>query len=204
MRLSTPDDWRLRAIGGLFWEEYNIIEDTEFLYKSPGSGFYPIAPPTGAIVSDPSVRNANTAYIDDLSRGYKQRAAFGSFDFDLIPHELTFTAGTRYYKFDNWAGGATVGSFGCRPGGAYAVNPVHQCVQSDEFDDRGFEEQGFRVQESRQFELARDARRTDLLHLVARLSTGRIQPLLSRDCTDLAAIWDFQAAIDLRAGYSDQ
>jgi iron complex outermembrane recepter protein len=124
VRLSTPDDWRLRAIGGLFWEQYKIVEDTEFEYKSPGSGFYPIAPPTGAVVSDPSVRNANTAYIDDLSRGYQQRAAFGSFDFDLIPHQLTLTAGTRYYRFNNWEGGATVGSFGCRPGGAYAVDPV--------------------------------------------------------------------------------
>ena len=124
LRVSTPDDWRLRAIGGLFWEDYKIVEDTEFEYKSPGSGFNPIAPPTGAVVSDPRVRNANTAYMDDLSRGYQQRAAFGSFDFDLIPHRLTFTAGTRYYRFNNWEGGATVGSFGCRPGGAYAVDPV--------------------------------------------------------------------------------
>jgi outer membrane receptor protein involved in Fe transport len=124
IRLSTPDTWRLRAIGGLFWEEYKIVEDTEFNYKSPGSGFYPIAPPTGALVSDPSVRGPNTAYIDDLSRGYQQRAAFGSFDFDLVPQVLTFTAGSRYYKFNNWEEGATVGSFGCRPGGTYAVDPV--------------------------------------------------------------------------------
>ena len=129
MRLSTPDDWRLRAIGGLFWEQYTIDEDTEFLYKSDQAGFNPIAPPTGSDVSNPGVRNGNTAFFDDISRGYKQKAAFGSFDFDLIPHTLIFTAGTRYYKFNNYESGATVGSFGCRPNGIYATNPVpNPCV----------------------------------------------------------------------------
>jgi iron complex outermembrane recepter protein len=34
IRLSTPDDWRIRAIGGLYYERYIIVDDTEFLYKS--------------------------------------------------------------------------------------------------------------------------------------------------------------------------
>jgi iron complex outermembrane recepter protein len=134
LRVSTPDDWRLRGIGGLFWEQYTIIDDTEFLYKSDQAGFNPVAPPTGASVSDPSVRNGNTAFFDDISRGYKQRAVFGSMDFDLIPHTLTLTAGTRWFHFDNYEGGATVGSFGCRPGGAYAVGPVPDpCVDASNY-----------------------------------------------------------------------
>ncbi|MDB6156960.1 MAG: TonB-dependent receptor [Gammaproteobacteria bacterium] len=34
MRLSTPDDWRLRGIGGVFWENYAIHEETDWLYKT--------------------------------------------------------------------------------------------------------------------------------------------------------------------------
>lgn len=128
-RLSTPDDWRTRAIGGVFWEEYNVQDDTEWEYTAPQAGFNPIAPPTGAIVSDPNPRNANTSFFDDLSRGYRQTAVFGSFDYDIIPKTLTLTAGTRYYHFDNYEGGATVGSFGCRENGVYSSNPVpNPCV----------------------------------------------------------------------------
>ena len=63
LRLSTPDDWRIRGIGG-----------------------------------------------------YTQKAIFGSMDIDLIPKTLTFTVGTRYYKFDNTEVGSAVSSFGCYVG----------------------------------------------------------------------------------------
>jgi hypothetical protein len=32
-RLSTPDDWRVRAIGGVYWEEFKIYDDTNWLYS---------------------------------------------------------------------------------------------------------------------------------------------------------------------------
>jgi len=124
VRLSTPDDWRLRAIGGLYWEQYTVHDDTEWEYTSPEAGFNPLAPPTGAAVNDPNVRNANTSFFDDITRGYKQTAAFASVDYDIIPKTLTLTAGTRYFRFSNFEGGATAGSFGCRPNGVYSVNPV--------------------------------------------------------------------------------
>jgi len=124
VRLSTPDDWRLRAIGGLFWEKYTIDEQVNYNYTDPEAGFYPVGPPAGTAASNPGVRGDNTTFFNDLSRGYTQKAAFGSFDFDVIPKQLTFTAGTRYYKFDNQERGVSVGSIGCRPNGAYSVNPV--------------------------------------------------------------------------------
>jgi iron complex outermembrane recepter protein len=62
-RLSTPDDWRVRAIGGLFYENYKIGEIVDWNYltanKVPFPGttlpgfaagdpwFNPIGPPTG-------------------------------------------------------------------------------------------------------------------------------------------------------------
>ena len=117
LRLSTPADWRLRAIGGVFWENYIIHEQTDWLYKT-APGFTDIAPPAGATSNNPSIRNDNDAFFDDVTRGYKQRALFASADFDIIPKTLTFTAGTRYYRFDNTEVGSAVNSFGC-----YAAGP---------------------------------------------------------------------------------
>jgi iron complex outermembrane receptor protein len=112
LRVSTPDDRRLRAIGGIFWESYNIFEDINWSYKT-APGFTDIAPPPGSQANDPNLRASNVAFLDDISRGYTQRAAFGSVDFDIIPNTLTLTAGTRYYHMNTTARGYSVGSFGC-------------------------------------------------------------------------------------------
>src|SRR5262249_29477650 len=48
---------------------------------------------------DPTLRDDQVAFGEDLRRGYKQTAAFTSIDFDLIPKTLTITAGTRYYHY---------------------------------------------------------------------------------------------------------
>jgi outer membrane receptor protein involved in Fe transport len=119
-RLSTPDDGRLRAIGGLFWEDYKIYEQADWLYKSEQAGFSPIVPPTGSVAINPNVRNENIAFFDDITRGYKQKAAFASVDFELIPKTLTLTAATRYYRINDFEVGSKVGSYGCRYGGIYS------------------------------------------------------------------------------------
>jgi iron complex outermembrane recepter protein len=121
LRLSTPDDWRLRAVGGLFYEQYLIHEQTDWYYGSPQAGFYPVAPPPGATDNNPNVRAPGDFFFDDITRGYKQKAAFGSVDFDIIPKVLTITAGTRWYDFENTEVGSSVSSYGCRPGGVYSV-----------------------------------------------------------------------------------
>jgi len=130
VRLSTPDDWRVRGIGGLFWEDYTIHEQTDWFYET-NPNFYPIAPPTTPPVTsnNPNVRPAGDSFFDDITRGYKQKAVFGSFDVDFIPKTLTFTAGTRYYSIDTFEVGSAVGSFGCQPGGLYAAATVpNPCV----------------------------------------------------------------------------
>jgi outer membrane receptor protein involved in Fe transport len=112
LRLSTPDDWRLRGIAGLFWEDYTIHDNTNWNYKS-APGFTNIGPPAGTQVNDPSIRGDSVAFLDDIKRGYHQRAAFGSADFDIVPKTLTVTFGTRYYSINTRATGYTAGSFGC-------------------------------------------------------------------------------------------
>ncbi len=117
LRLTTPDDWRLRAVGGIFWENYLIHEQTDWMYKT-APGFTDVGPPPGAYANNPGIRNDNVSFFDDVLRGYKQRAVFASVDFDIIPKVLTITAGTRYYRFDDSEVGSAVGSFGCYEAGA--------------------------------------------------------------------------------------
>jgi hypothetical protein len=112
LRLSTPDDWRVRSIAGIFWESYEIQETTNWSYKT-APGFTDIGPPPGSGASDMSIRGDNIAFLDDITRGYQQKAAFASIDYDIIPKTLTVTAGTRYYDIDTNAHGYSVGSFGC-------------------------------------------------------------------------------------------
>jgi iron complex outermembrane recepter protein len=118
MRLSTPDDWRVRALGGLFWENYTIHENTDFFYVS-NPNFEPIAPPANATSTNPDVRPSSESFFNDITRGYKQKAAFASFDFDLLPKRLTLTVGTRYYRIEDFEVGSSVGSFGCEIHGPY-------------------------------------------------------------------------------------
>jgi len=124
-RLSTPDDWRIRGIVGVFWEDLRVFDQLNWLYKT-----LPACTPTlavgcltdiatvpGSSVNNPGTRNDNVAFFNDVQRGYKQKAVFTSLDFDLIPKVLTFTAGTRYYHFDNFEKGTVAGSFFCYEAG---------------------------------------------------------------------------------------
>jgi iron complex outermembrane recepter protein len=121
LRLSTPDDWRLRGIMGLFWEDYKVAENIDWHYKSlPACTdtvtlgcLTNIAPAPGAAVRNPNIRPDNESFFDDVTRGYTQKAIFGSADFDIVPKKLTVTLGTRYYNIDTTAVGSSVSSFGC-------------------------------------------------------------------------------------------
>ena len=161
-RLSTPDDWRVRALGGLFQENYKIEEQVDWLYKTATDYFTLIAPPLGyftqngsvlqgpgdphpgkpvtynlpgavfvydpATSNNPNVRNINDSFFNDITRGYTQRAVFGSLDFDIVPKRLTLTLGTRYYRIEDTDKGSSVGSFGCKTFGVMAV-PGATCTK---------------------------------------------------------------------------
>jgi iron complex outermembrane recepter protein len=125
LRMSTPDDWRLRGIAGLFWEDYSIRENIDWNYKSlppctttASIGcLTDVGPAPGANVRNPNVRSDTTSFFDDITRGYTQKALFGSIDFDIIPKTLTVTVGTRYYDIDTTASGSSISSFGCYANG---------------------------------------------------------------------------------------
>ena len=129
VRLSTPDDWRLRGILGVFWEDYKINENIDWFYRNApacsasvtGNCFVNVGPPNANTpvtypnvqVNNPSIRPPNESYFDDIIRGFRQKALFGSADFEIIPKKLTLTAGTRYYKINSTEVGFSAGSFAC-------------------------------------------------------------------------------------------
>ena len=118
-RISTPDTWRLRAIGGFYWEDFSVKEQTNFNYLTDTGNFTPIGPLPVDGVTNPNTRPATTGFFTDASRGYTQYAIFGSADFDIIPHVLTATFGTRWYDFYDYEKGYVAGSFGCSLTGPY-------------------------------------------------------------------------------------
>ncbi len=114
-RVSTPDEWRLRAIGGFFWEDFTVQNQTDFNYQT--SPYYtPIGPVQGATNVNNGVRGPNTGFFNDITRGYSQYAIFGSADFDIIPKVLTVTAGTRWFDFHNYEKGSVVSGYSCEAG----------------------------------------------------------------------------------------
>jgi iron complex outermembrane receptor protein len=117
-RLSTPDDWRLRGILGAYYENYKILDNMNFMYKTIPSCeesnnldvalaggpvcVANVGPIPGSTANDPSPRGDSTAFGEDIHRGYGQTAFFGSADFDIVPKVLTLTAGTRWYHYTEY------------------------------------------------------------------------------------------------------
>src|ERR1700704_1123714 len=135
IRLSTPDEWRFRAIAGAFWENNTLYDQTGWGYKTvpsctssgapgtPGNNgcFADIGTIPGTTVVNPGIHPAPTSFYQDTVRTTKQTAFFVSVDYDLIPKVLTATAGTRHFRFDNYSAGSVSASFGCFQGGAPAT-----------------------------------------------------------------------------------
>jgi outer membrane receptor protein involved in Fe transport len=135
LRLSTPDEWRLRAIAGAYYEDNKLFDQTDWRYKTippctsngaagtPGNtgcltniGTFP-----GTTVVNPGIQTSNSSFYQDTVRETKQTAFFVSVDFDLIPKVLTATLGTRHFRFENSSAGSVTSSFGCFEGGAPAT-----------------------------------------------------------------------------------
>jgi outer membrane receptor protein involved in Fe transport len=121
-RVSTSEEYRLRALVGVYWEKFVIDDEMNFNYLgipqcNPANLAAALAggptclsavgPLPGTHANDPSLREGtNTAFGEDAQRGYKQTAVFGSVDFDIIPKVLTITGGTRWYHYDEFEEGS--------------------------------------------------------------------------------------------------
>jgi outer membrane receptor protein involved in Fe transport len=123
-RVSTPDDWRLRGIAGAYYEQFRIQDNMNFDYKSipsctPSNLALALSNPNDVCVANTTTAPGatsniggftilpdNTAFGEDTQRGYNQEAAFVSLDFDIIPHVLTITGGTRYFQYNEFETGS--------------------------------------------------------------------------------------------------
>ena len=126
IRFQSPENKRIRVIGGAYWEKFGIQDVMRFNYKSiPSctqqliaanavcSGSVSTAP--GSTANQPGLEPGNTAFGEDTQRGYDQLAFFGSADVDIL-HNLTITGGTRYYRYKEYELGS---QFGTVPGACY-------------------------------------------------------------------------------------
>ena len=121
IRVSSPDNWRARFLVGAFNESFKIYDNMNFNYKTvpacsqtatvaqlqagPGcEGDVQTAP--GTTANAPGVRSDQTAFGEDVQRGYDQTAIFGSVDFDIIPNVLTISGGTRWYRYSEYEKGS--------------------------------------------------------------------------------------------------
>jgi outer membrane receptor protein involved in Fe transport len=121
IRVTTPDDKRIRFLGGLYYEQFKIYDVMNFDYKSVPAcnaanlanalaGGLPCVADTrtavGSTASQPGIRADNVGFGEDVQRGYDQFAAFGSVDVDVIPNKLTISGGTRYYNYSEYEVGS--------------------------------------------------------------------------------------------------
>ena len=127
IRLSTPDDWRLRGVFGAYYEDNKLFDRTAWMYKNlpnctangaagtPGNSgcLSNIGTIPGTSVESPGIQGDNTSFYQDTRRATKQTAVFASFDFDIVPKVLTVTLGTRHFRFQNSSQGSVSASFGC-------------------------------------------------------------------------------------------
>jgi iron complex outermembrane receptor protein len=122
VRFSSPEDWRIRALAGAFWETFEIRDQMNFnylaipqcnaanlaIYLAGGPGCTSaVGPVPGTTATTPSLRTGtNTAFGEDAQRGYTQTAFFASVDFDIIPKVLTLTGGIRHYHYSEFETGS--------------------------------------------------------------------------------------------------
>jgi iron complex outermembrane recepter protein len=134
LRVSTPDDWRVRGIAGAFYEDNQLFDQTAWSYKGipectdvlTGGCFTPLGTWPGSTVDPAGIRPATESFYQDTPRRTKQTAFFASVDVDLIPKQLTLTAGTRHFSFENSYKGSVMSSFGCYEAGT----PPGGCTSS--------------------------------------------------------------------------
>jgi iron complex outermembrane recepter protein len=150
LRVSTVGGGIVRGLGGLFFEDYKIQDQGDWYYLTALPYFKPIAPPTGYFVYDgrvvcgcgnpdavfvpgaatsinPGVRPLGDAFFNDITRGYRQKAAYASFDVELLPRTLTLTLGTRYNLSNSTEVGSIAGSFYCE----LASDPSNPCINRE-------------------------------------------------------------------------
>ncbi|MEO1042760.1 MAG: TonB-dependent receptor [Pseudomonadota bacterium] len=101
-RFLTPQDLRVRLTAGVFYDDFEIETQDDYIYVAATElGFAPNAPISTAVQVNPNTRGENVTFFNDIRRTEEQLAFFGELSFDIIPDVLTVTGGVRYYEIDS-------------------------------------------------------------------------------------------------------
>jgi outer membrane receptor protein involved in Fe transport len=139
LRLSSPDDWRLRFVAGAFVQDQQDDIRDEFRVDGLATIY--------SITGQPGVQ-----YLNAMTRTDRDWAVFGEVSYDL-GSDLTLTGGLRAFGYDN----AVYGFYGyngqpqygglaprptgeqlCEPGSAAIAGPGRPCIDIDQqTDDTG-------------------------------------------------------------------
>ncbi|MCC5795465.1 MAG: TonB-dependent receptor [Chromatiales bacterium] len=99
IRVNTPDENRWRVTAGIFYDDFEIRTEDDFLYLAVQElGFAPNAPIPGAPANNPATRAPGVAFFNDVIRTEEQVALFGEMSFDVVPNLFEATLGLRYYN----------------------------------------------------------------------------------------------------------
>ncbi|WP_421847458.1 TonB-dependent receptor [Novosphingobium sp.] len=146
IRVTTPDDKRIRAIVGGYYENFKIQDNQDWDYKTVPSCdaslthqqivdskfdcVGAVGPNPAATLNVQGLRGPSVGFGEDTQRGFKQYAAFGSVDFDILPN-LTVTGGTRYYNYKEFEVGSVYST------SMYACYQQPSCVRGSNLDALG-------------------------------------------------------------------
>ncbi|MBF6024071.1 TonB-dependent receptor [Lysobacter niastensis] len=117
LRIASPNENRLRFVGGLYWEDHK--HDIQQRYKIDGFG------DQYTITGWP-----DTIWLTKQEREDQGEAVFGELSFDFIPNVLTGTIGGRHFRSENSLKGFFGFSAGWAPGSSYGEQV---CI--DQFGD---------------------------------------------------------------------
>lgn len=120
VRVASDSDNRLSFIAGIYVDDQQTIERTDFTYPaSTLVGFQPNLPIPDAFASNPNVRNPGVTFFNDFLNDREELSFFGSISYD-ISDTVTATLGARHYSIDIGLRGQS--SFNFRTPGPFGNN----------------------------------------------------------------------------------
>lgn len=120
VRVASDGDNRLSFIVGIYVDDQQTIERTDFTYPaSTQVGFQPNLPIPDAFASNPNARDPGVTFFNDFLNDREELSFFGSVSYD-ISDTVTATVGARNYSIDIGLRGQS--SFNFRTPGPFGNN----------------------------------------------------------------------------------
>jgi len=119
LRVSTANEGNINFIGGVYLDNQQIVELTDFTYPaSVAVGFQPNFPIPDAFAANPNARDPGVTFFNDFRTDREEVSFFGEVAYN-ISDSLTATLGARRYSIDIGLTGSS--NFGSRFPGPLAA-----------------------------------------------------------------------------------